>query len=57
MKTLRTVRFPSWTLLVALLVAIPASATGQALTEDTTWSGTVVVDRTLEVPAGITLRI
>jgi hypothetical protein len=57
MKTLRTVRFPSLTLLAALLVAIPASATAQALTEDTTWSGTVVVDRTLEVPTGITLKI
>jgi parallel beta-helix repeat protein len=42
--------------LVLLADSGPARA-GAALTEDTVWSGTVVVDASLEVPAGVTLRI
>lgn len=58
MKTMRTVSRPFRALLAAALLLIsPASAVAQALTQDTTWSGTVELSQSVDVPAGITLTI
>jgi hypothetical protein len=44
-------------LLASVLVAAPVAHAVQTLPADTTWTGTVVVEDTLEVPAGVTLTI
>lgn len=43
--------------LLWLVPALPANLNAMELTEDTTWSGTVVLDSNVVVPAGIVLTI
>ncbi|NQT01152.1 MAG: right-handed parallel beta-helix repeat-containing protein [Planctomycetes bacterium] len=54
-----TSRITYLTISILLLVAVCSSAVGKAeeLTQDTTWSGTYVLEDTVVVPAGIVLNI
>ena len=57
--SVKTSRIAYLTISILLLVAVCSTAVGKAeeLTQDTTWSGTYIIEDTVVVPAGIVLNI